>query len=85
MGDRTEELKRTLDEAVAEYARKDRPGSVLSGYLLVYVLTDYSELGTGNAWYNKTSLEGQQQHTSEGLLRIGDRLLTDTWSRGLEE
>ena len=53
MGDRTEELKRTLDEAVAEYARKDRPDSVLSGYLLVYVLTDYSELGTGNAWYNK--------------------------------
>ena len=27
MGDRTEELKRTLDEAVAEYARKDRPDS----------------------------------------------------------
>lgn len=41
--------------------------------------------GTGNAWYNKTSLEGQQQHTSEGLLRIGDRLLTNTWSMGLEE
>lgn len=78
MGDRTEELKRTLDEAVAEYA----------WLVLLYQalpLTDYSELGTGNAWYNKTSLEGQQQHTSEGLLRIGDRLLTNTWSMGLEE
>ena len=85
MGDRTEELKRTLDEAVAEYARKDRPDSVLSGYLLVYVLTDYSELGTGNAWYNKASLEGQQPHTSEGLLRIGDRLLANAWVMGSEE
>ena len=71
MGDRTEELKRTLDEAVAEYARKDRPSSVLSGYLLVYVLTDYSELGTGNAWYNKTSLEASSSTPLRACSALG--------------
>ena len=77
--------KQALDEAVAAYVKEDRPDSVLTGYTLVYVATDYSEIGTGDAWYNRVTLSGQQHHVTEGLLKVGAHLLEQQWLRGGEE
>ena len=74
--------KQALDEAVAAFAKKDRPDSVLTGYALVYVTTDYSEIGTGDAWYNRASLSGQQHHVTEGLLKVGTHMLERQWYQG---
>ena len=74
--------KQALDEAVAAFAKEDRPDSVLTGYALVYVTIDYSEIGTGDAWYNRASLSGQQHHVTEGLLKVGAHLLEQQWLRG---
>ena len=71
----TDPEKLTLAEAVATYVRASRPDTVLTGYALVYVTTDYSEFGTGDARYNKATLSGQQHHVTEGLLKVGTRLL----------
>ena len=74
--------KQTLDEAVAAFAKEDRPDSVLTGYALVYVTTDYSEIGTGDAWYNRVTLSGQQHHVTEGLLKVGSHLMERQWYPG---
>ena len=74
--------KQALDEAVAAFAKEDRPDSVLTGYALVYVTTDYSEFGTGGARYNSATLAGQQHHTTEGLLKVGSHLLEQQWLKG---
>ena len=74
--------KQALDEAVAAYVKEDRPDSVLTGYTLVYVATDYSEIGTGDAWYNRVTLSGQQHHVTEGLLKVGAHLLEQQWLLG---
>lgn len=74
--------KQALDEAVAAFVKEGRPDSVLTGYALVYVATDYSEIGTGTARYNETSLSGQQHHVTEGLLKVGAHLLEQQWLRG---
>ena len=74
--------KQALDEAVAAYVKEDRPDSVLTGYALVYVTTDYSEIGTGDAWYNRVTLSGQQHHVTEGLLKVGTHLLERQWFQG---
>ena len=74
--------KQALDEAVAALIKDDHPDSVLTGYALVYVATDYSKIGTGDAWYNKATLSGQQHHVTEGLLKVGTRLLEQQWYQG---
>ena len=74
--------KQALDEAIAAYVKEGRPDSVLTGYALVYVATDYSEIGTGTARYNSTSLSGQQHHVTEGLLKVGAHLLEQQWYQG---
>ena len=77
--------KQALDEAVAAFAKEGRPDSVLTGYALVYVTTDYSEIGTGDAWYNRATLSGQQHHITEGLLKVGTHMLERQWLQGGEE
>ena len=74
--------KQALDEAVAAFAKEDRPDSVLTGYALVYVTIDYSAIGTGDAWYNRASLSGQQHHVTEGLLKVGTHMLERQWYQG---
>lgn len=78
----SEQKKQALDEAVAAFAKEDRPDSVLTGYALVYVATDYSDIGTGDAWYNRASLSGQQHHITEGLLKVGTHMLERQWYQG---
>ena len=74
--------KLALDEAVAAFVKEDRPDAVLTGYVLVYVTTDYSEIGTGDAWYNRATLSGQQHHVTEGLLKVGTHMLERQWYQG---
>ena len=74
--------KQALDEAVAAFVNEDRPDSVLTGYVLVWVGTDYSAIGTGDAWYNKVTLSGQQHHVTEGLLKVGTHLVERQWFQG---
>ena len=74
--------KQALDAAVAAFAKEGRPDSVLTGYALVYVATDYSEIGTGGAWYSRASLSGQQHHVTEGLLKVGTHMLEGQWHQG---
>ena len=77
--------KLALDEAVAAFVKEDRPDAVLTGYVLVYVTTDYSEIGTGDAWYNRATLSGQQHHVTEGLLKVGSHLMERQWYQGGSE
>ena len=74
--------KLALDEAVAAFVKEDRPDAVLTGYVLVYVTPDYSEIGTGYAWYNRATLSGQQHHVTEGLLKVGSHLMERQWYQG---
>lgn len=74
--------KLALDEAVAAFVKEGRPDAVLTGYVLVYVTTDYSEIGTGGAWYNRATLSGQQHHVTEGLLKVGSHLMERQWYQG---
>ena len=77
--------KLALDEAVAAFVKEELPDAVLTGYALVYVATDYSEIGTGAARYNDASLSGQQHHVTEGLLKVGIRLMEQQWLQGAPE
>ena len=74
--------KAKLDEAVSAYSTAVREDSVLSGYYLVYMATDYSEVGTGSAWYDWATLPGQPHHSSEGLLAVGKSMLDRNFWEG---
>ena len=75
----SDQTKRTIDDAICAHV-SDETGKRVVAWVLVAAAIDPETYADGGAHYWREQSDGQQLHVTEGLLRVGIRMVRDSWN-----
>ena len=81
----SDQTKAHLEDAIRAHIADTQPGTTVVAWELVTASIDNATYGDGGSHYWREPADGQPLRVCEGLLRLGLRMVADTWDEGDDE